>query len=547
MKAKLKNIHTSNHHTMRKIAVALMILFSLMVIPNSIGQNPTPTAAISLDCDEDNVTISYFYEENFDYNPNISDLNCNLHNPTVYQEKVEITVNTGTEQIIAGYPTELLVNADSSISFSISYFIYESLLYEHDNDLPNLSVNTLVSEINGFPPTNNAENNVSNVTLDVHQYFQSNTLYAWGDGNQSFWSNFSNDEVGASEYYYSEVNDGVIDIQQKYAMNQSLDKNLTVSVGSQIYGNFDVYYEGDSDSTDNAGPCTPDYTPSDCDWLNITLYSDDNLLHRHTEGPWPSGQWKNIQFSFLAEDENMLISNDGGINLSIEVTMKIKGDYQESFIFASGTPGEYRFSNGGHIEFPFNGFANLDSDGDGVDDDNDDFPNDANETQDSDGDGVGDNSDEFPNDANETQDSDGDGVGDNSDEFPQDGNETHDDDGDGVGNNTDAFPQDGNETHDDDGDGVGNNTDAFPQDANETMDTDGDGVGDNADPEPEDPTISSPADIEVNVSDTSAYLIAGSVVFLALVIIFVRRRPPSNQVDDKYGNFAYQDSLFNED
>ena len=171
----------------------------------------------------------------------------------------------------------------------------------------------------------------------------------------------------------------------------------------------------------------------------------------------------------------------------------------------------------------------------------------SNPTADSDGDGVVDTEDEFPDNPNETTDSDGDGVGDNSDEFPFDANETHDDDGDGVGNNTDAFPQDGNETHDDDGDGVGNNTDAFPQDANETMDTDGDGVGDNADPEPEDPTISSPADIEVNVSDTSAYLIAASIVFLALVIVFVRRRPPSNQTDDKYGNFAYQESLFNED
>ena len=171
----------------------------------------------------------------------------------------------------------------------------------------------------------------------------------------------------------------------------------------------------------------------------------------------------------------------------------------------------------------------------------------SNPTADSDGDGVVDTEDDFPNNPNETTDSDGDGVGDNSDEFPFDANETHDDDGDGVGNNTDAFPQDGNETHDDDGDGVGNNTDAFPQDANETMDTDGDGVGDNADPEPDDPSISSPADIEVNVSDSSAYLIAGSMVFLALVIIFVRRRPPPNQVNDQYGNFAYQESLFNED
>ena len=165
---------------------------------------------------------------------------------------------------------------------------------------------------------------------------------------------------------------------------------------------------------------------------------------------------------------------------------------------------------------------------------------------DTDGDGVIDTEDDFPDNPDETNDSDGDGVGDNTDEFPFDANETHDDDGDGVGNNTDAFPQDGNETHDDDGDGVGNNTDAFPQDANETMDTDGDGVGDNADPAPEDPTISSPADLEVNVSDTSAYLIAGSFVFLALVIIFVRRRPPTMQASDKYSEHAYQESLFNE-
>ena len=58
----------------------------------------------------------------------------------------------------------------------------------------------------------------------------------------------------------------------------------------------------------------------------------------------------------------------------------------------------------------------VDTDGDGVADDDDAFPNDANETMDSDGDGVGDNADAFPNDANETVDSDGDGVGDNADQ-----------------------------------------------------------------------------------------------------------------------------------
>ena len=82
----------------------------------------------------------------------------------------------------------------------------------------------------------------------------------------------------------------------------------------------------------------------------------------------------------------------------------------------------------------------VDSDGDGVSDSSDAFPNDASETTDSDGDGVGDNSDAFPNDASETADSDGDGVGDNSDAFPNDPTESVDSDGDGVGDNSDPFP-----------------------------------------------------------------------------------------------------------
>ena len=56
-----------------------------------------------------------------------------------------------------------------------------------------------------------------------------------------------------------------------------------------------------------------------------------------------------------------------------------------------------------------------DADGDGIGDEIDQFPDDADESMDSDGDGVGDNDDAFPFDANETLDTDGDGIGDNAD------------------------------------------------------------------------------------------------------------------------------------
>jgi len=130
----------------------------------------------------------------------------------------------------------------------------------------------------------------------------------------------------------------------------------------------------------------------------------------------------------------------------------------------------------------------IDSDGDGVADNQDPFPNDPTESSDADGDGVGDNGDAFPNDPEESADGDGDGVGDNGDAFPNDPEESADGDGDGVGDNGDAFPSDPAEWADSDGDGVGDNGDAFPSDPAEWADSDGDGVGDNGDAFPNDPT-----------------------------------------------------------
>lgn len=147
----------------------------------------------------------------------------------------------------------------------------------------------------------------------------------------------------------------------------------------------------------------------------------------------------------------------------------------------------------------------LDSDGDGVHDGEDAFPDDPSETSDLDNDGVGDNSDpdrdgdgisnEYeeqlgtdPNDPGDTppdldadgtpdsldDDRDGDGVDNEQDAFPDDPSETSDLDGDGVGDNSDP---------DRDGDGVDNDQDAFPDDPSESSDLDEDGIGDNADPE----------------------------------------------------------------
>ena len=134
----------------------------------------------------------------------------------------------------------------------------------------------------------------------------------------------------------------------------------------------------------------------------------------------------------------------------------------------------------------------LDTDGDGLADSIDAFPNDGNRTTDDDLDGYDDLiEDDCPDIGGNSTidlvgclDSDGDGVSNINDLFPNDSTDWNDDDGDSVGNNSDAFPQDVNETLDSDGDGVGDNGDLFPQDSNESIDSDSDGIGDNEDQYP---------------------------------------------------------------
>jgi hypothetical protein len=141
--------------------------------------------------------------------------------------------------------------------------------------------------------------------------------------------------------------------------------------------------------------------------------------------------------------------------------------------------------------FPDESSQWLDIDGDGYGDNQsgahpDLFPEDASEWNDTDSDGYGDNRDVFPDDAEEWNDTDDDGVGDNGDDFPSDPTQWSDQDGDGYGDNAtgtdpDEFPSDPNEWQDSDGDGVGDNGDDFPYDPTEWNDSDSDGVGDNAD------------------------------------------------------------------
>ncbi|MGB7304480.1 MAG: RICIN domain-containing protein [Burkholderiaceae bacterium] len=104
--------------------------------------------------------------------------------------------------------------------------------------------------------------------------------------------------------------------------------------------------------------------------------------------------------------------SNGNYTLSLEANpnILIPGYYWVFAIDANGRP-----SVGRTIRI-----TRPDTDGDGVPDFEDEFPDDPNETVDTDGDGVGDNGDRFPGDPSESADSDNDGIGDNADPAPND-------------------------------------------------------------------------------------------------------------------------------
>ena len=143
---------------------------------------------------------------------------------------------------------------------------------------------------------------------------------------------------------------------------------------------------------------------------------------------------ENVEFILSRSDQETFKLSDQGVLELITPPDFEKG--QLSFIVYVIIQDLAGNTASNRIEVLIENTLNEDTDGDGVLDIDDEFPNDPSESIDTDGDGIGDNAD---------TDDDGDGVSDIDDEFPLDPDEAYDTDGDGIGNNADE---------DDDGDGV---------------------------------------------------------------------------------------------
>lgn len=122
----------------------------------------------------------------------------------------------------------------------------------------------------------------------------------------------------------------------------------------------------------------------------------------------------------------------------------------------------------------------IDSDGDGISDEEDPCPDDGEQWTDVDGDGVCDEIDDAcPDDSTMWTDSDGDGLCNEEDPCPYTANNT-DSDGDGVCDENDPCPEEPG-TVDSDGDGVCDPSDDCPNSSDGFSDTNGDGLCDGED------------------------------------------------------------------
>jgi hypothetical protein len=262
------------------------------------------------------------------------------------------------------------------------------------------------------------------------------------------------------------------------ATNEYSSEGLDLVIGDTYYQQFRV----------------EDYGGADIDYSSMTSYTATSqntsfgIFFYNT--PSVSGQY--CIFSELYDSNmNQLIGDY--VCMLFVFDDDNDGVANEDDVCPNTTPNSMVDSNGCAL-------SQKDTDGDGYNDDVDDYPNDATQWVDGDGDGYGDNPngnvpDAFPYDSTQWSDQDGDGYGDNpngnySDAFPTDPTQWSDSDGDGYGdnangNNADLWPTDSTQWTDSDGDGYGDNPtgtngDQFPFDATQWADQDGDGYGDNA-------------------------------------------------------------------
>ena len=413
--------------------------------------------------------------------------------------------------------------------------------------------NMIDSSVAGNPESvQSGTTNVSNTTVYVLVQSSSGWWGNGGEGNYSLNISFVN-QSSVPGLNQNDANSGG-DAGDSFADATPINATPPYSFwegyaddSDDSYDYYAIYVPADHGITVEL---SPGYTGSV--WFNLALYDSSNSQVDYDYYNNPQEVSTNGTGAYLggtvANLEVWAYTGDGTYNLSVWLfSLDTDGDgfYDEDEISCGSDPNDNSSIPSDTDADGVCDYLDEDIDGDGVDNANDSFPEDANETTDSDNDGTGDNadldddddgwsdSDEIACDTDPTDsasvpsdidgdgscdqiddDMDGDGYPNAEDAFEDDPNEWNDTDGDGIGDNADgdddgdghydgveedclsdpmdadSVPTDTDEDgvcdemdDDVDGDGTPNDVDSSPLDPTEDTDTDGDNIGDNADPD----------------------------------------------------------------
>ena len=173
------------------------------------------------------------------------------------------------------------------------------------------------------------------------------TMYLFHDGYADAWSHFNaSDEASNAEGEFREEKDnGVINIDLRFRMKPDLNKQLLMEENGEFRGNFKIDVGGDWTNGDNNGPCN-----NDCENLTITIFRGGAEVWSNEFTGIQQGE-QNVPFAFAVTEDHM--EWDGRDDSPIiEVTMKVKGDRQQtSFFTQTGNPAWFAIKLGTESRF----------------------------------------------------------------------------------------------------------------------------------------------------------------------------------------------------